>query len=120
MKKPLALVFAIGLCLPVAAMAQNTPLELTQEHFEQLDVDKSGKVSETEYRQFMEGAFTKLDADGNGRLSPAEAGKVLTPEQFAAVNADGNGEVSRQEFLDQAMRDFHRADSDGDGYLSYP
>jgi len=120
MKKTHTLLFALGLSMPVAAMAQTQPLELTEEHFLQLDVDKSGQVSEVEYMRFMDGAFTKLDTDGNGRLSPKEAGTVLSTEQFKVVDADGNGELSRQEFQDQAKRDFHQADNDGDGQLRYP
>ncbi|MCK9511776.1 MAG: EF-hand domain-containing protein [Pigmentiphaga sp.] len=120
MKKSLALAFALGLAAPMAALAQSAPLDLSQEHFEQLDVDKNGRISEVEYRQFMDGAFTKLDADGNGRLSPSETASVLTAEQFAIVDSDKNGELSRTEFLDQVMRDFRRADDDSDGHLQYP
>jgi len=120
MKKSLALAFALGLAAPVAALAQSAPLDLSQEHFEQLDVDKNGQISEVEYRQFMDGAFTKLDANGNGRLTPAETSAVLTAEQFAIVDADKSGDITRQEFLDQVMRDFRRADSDNDGHLRFP
>ncbi|MGE4335663.1 MAG: EF-hand domain-containing protein [Pigmentiphaga sp.] len=120
MKKSLALAFALGLAVPAFALAQSAPLDLSQEHFDQLDVNKDGKISEIEYSQFMDGAFTKLDADGNGRLSPAETATVLTAEQFTAVDSDKNGELSRQEFLDQVMRDFRRADDNNDGHLRYP
>jgi len=120
MKNSLALALALSLSAPFAVMAQNGQLAFTQEHFHHLDVDKDGKVTQAEYRQFMEGAFSKLDTDGNGQLSSAEAGEVLSAEQFASVDADGNGQLSRQEFLDQAMRDFQRADNNADGSLRFP
>ena len=117
----LAIVLALALGMPLAAVAQGstTAVELTQEHFDQLDVDKDGQVSRAEYQQYMEGAFGRLDADGNGRITKQEAARVLTPEQFAAVDADGSSDISEAEFMDRVMRDFDRQDRDKDGRLAY-
>jgi len=117
MIKLLTLSFALALAGPAAAFAQGSPEGLTQAHFDQLDTDKNGKVSEAEYRQFMEGAFDKLDTDKNGSLSNAEAGTVLTREQFSIVDRNQNGQLNRQEFMDQVMSDFHRQDQNRDGHL---
>lgn len=120
MKKSLTLALAMCLSAPLAAMAQNAQLPFTQEHFNELDINKDGEVTEFEYRQFMEAAFNNLDTDRNRRLSRAEASKVLTAEQFASVDTDRNGEIGPDEFMNQAMRDFRRADHNADGSLRYP
>lgn len=118
MKKILSLAFSVALCGSAAAIAApNAYVELTPEHFAQLDRNKSGGISKEEYEQFMRDAFKKLDTDGNNSLSKAEAGKVLTPEQFAAADKDKNGELSLDELIEHVLRDFDRADTDKDGIL---
>lgn len=121
MKKFLPLTIALALSVPVLASAQEGNSQMmSREHFDQLDTNKDGVVSRAEYQQFMEGAFTKLDTDGNGMLSKEEAGAVLTPEQFNNVDADKNGQLSRKEFMTQVMADFDRHDRNGDGQLQHP
>ncbi|WP_246658518.1 EF-hand domain-containing protein [Mesorhizobium sp. GR13] len=78
---------------------------------------KNGAVSASEYQTFMNGAFTNLDANGNGSLSAAETSKVLTPAQFSTLDANGNGSVDKKEFMTQVMKDFASADKSGDGQL---
>ncbi|NYT60006.1 EF-hand domain-containing protein [Alcaligenaceae bacterium] len=118
MHKLLSVAFSVVLLGTAAsATAQNTTVELTPEHFAELDKNKSGGVSKQEYEQFMRDAFKKLDTDGSNSLSPAETSKVMTPEQFAAVDKDNNGEISLDELIEQVMRDFDRHDSNKDGIL---
>jgi len=99
------------------ALALGASNGMTYEQFNHIDKDGSGTISETEYYQFMEGAFKELDTNKNNSLSPDETGHILTTEQFSRVDADGNGRISRQEFLDHVMQDFQRHDSDNDGEL---
>src|SRR5690606_41186450 len=108
------LLLAALLAAPALALAQGQT-GMTYEQFNHIDKDGSGTISETEYFQFMEGAFKELDADRNNSLSPEETDKLLTRQQFSQVDANGNGRLSRQEFLDHVMNDFRRHDSDGDG-----
>jgi Ca2+-binding EF-hand superfamily protein len=96
------------------AMAQQA---MHQGHKDHLDTDDNGAVSQQEYQAFMAGAFNKLDADGDGNLRSADAGKVLTADQFSSMDRDGNGVVSRTEFMSQVMTDFASADKGGDGHL---
>lgn len=111
------LLTAALLSAPALAVSQSAAPGMTYEQFNHIDKDGSGTISETEYFQFMEGAFKELDADRNNSLSPEETDKLLTRQQFSQVDANGNGRLSRQEFLDHVMNDFRRHDSDGDGQL---
>jgi Ca2+-binding EF-hand superfamily protein len=97
-----------------AAMAQQAMYEGQQD---QLDTNDSGAVNRQEYQAFMNKAFEKLDADGNGSLSQAETADVLTADQFASTDANGDGRVSRDEFMNRVMKDFAAADRSGDGRL---
>ena len=120
MKKPLFLACSLAFSLALswsATAAPGAPVELTPEHFAQLDKDKSGGISRDEYEQFMRDAFKKLDTDGSNSLSKEEASKIFTPEQFAAVDKDKNGELSLDELIEQVMRDFDRYDSNKNGIL---
>ncbi len=119
MKTFLSLALVMMLAGPVAAVAQEaSSAGLTREHFDQMDTNRDGKLSEAEYRRFMDDAFDKLDTNRDGQLSRDEAANVLGDEQFAAVDANGNKTLSRQEFIDQVTRDFHRQDRDKDGHLA--
>lgn len=118
--KPIvAAAFGLALAISGSALAQSpaAQAELSPEHFKQLDRNGDGGISRDEYEQFMRESFQKLDADGNQRLSKAEATKVMTPEQFAAVDKNKDGELTLDEFIEHTMRDFDRHDYDGDGVL---
>jgi Ca2+-binding EF-hand superfamily protein len=108
----------LALACPLATHAQNGPvIELTPEHFSQLDRNKSGGISKDEYDQFMRESFRKLDTDHSNTISKAEAAKVLSPEQFAQVDKNGDGEISLDEFIEHVMKDFERWDRNKDGEL---
>lgn len=98
------------------AAAQAQPI--TTGDLQALDTDGNGKVNQAEFDAFLDAAFAKLDANGDGYITVKEATVVMTPEQFAAANANGDGGLSRQEFKVAAQKDFTAADSDGDGLLN--
>ena len=117
--KPLACL-ALGLALAGGANAQQSKaseIEMTPEHFAQLDRNKSGGISKEEYETFMRESFQKMDKDGNQRLSPSETSDVLTTEQFAAVDVNKDGSLTLDEFIEHVMRDFDRYDYNKDGKL---
>lgn len=121
MKKYLPLAIGLAMSVPVLASAQEASEQMmTRDHFEQLDTDGNNAVSRHEYHQFMEGAFDKLDTNGDGNLDKAEGTTVLTPEQFNNVDADKNGRLDHDEFMNRVMADFDKQDRDGDGALRQP
>ena len=97
--------------------AAAAPAELTREHFDHIDTDGSGSISEAEYMRFMEAAFKKLDTDGSGGLSPDEVATLLTPAQFAEVDRNNDGKITLDELINHVMADFHRLDRNKDGEL---
>ena len=65
--------------------------------------------------QDLEGAFTRLDENGDGLIEWSEAYTVRVSE-FVEMDADQNGALDRSEFGGRA-RPFGAFDSDGDGQL---
>ncbi|MBB5223522.1 Ca2+-binding EF-hand superfamily protein [Amaricoccus macauensis] len=110
----LTLAAAIGLAVSGAALAQ----PMTTEDLAALDTDGDGKVSQAEFDVFLDAAFVKLDANGDGIVTVQESSAVMTPEQFAAADANGDNGLSRSEFKIAGQKDFVAADSDGDGSLN--
>lgn len=114
------LFLSLALALPFSvnvALAQAPVVQLDESVFKQLDTNQDGKISEAEYRVFMEHAFDKLNTQGNGALSREEAAPVFTASEFDLVDTDKNGRISREEFIIAVMNDFHRQDRNGDGFL---
>jgi len=118
----------LHLALPIALAALSFPVQagnpgtaphggLTREHFDHIDTDGSGGISEAEYMRFMEAAFKKLDTDGSGDLTPDEVATLLTPAQFTEVDRNNDGKISLEELIDHVMKDFRRFDTNNDGEL---
>lgn len=71
------------------------------------------------------GYMEKVDTDGNGKISKAEA-EAARETHFKSADADGNGSVSLEEFLAmeerrrqmKLKRRFERSDKNGDGVLT--
>ncbi len=67
----------------------------------------------------------RFDADGDGRLSPAEyqawwldGAQVRLARQFRADDGDKDGLVSLEELVDRSTALLHRRDLDHDGALT--
>ncbi|HZH56426.1 EF-hand domain-containing protein [Yanghanlia caeni] len=105
------------LALPTWADTPKPRVELTREHFDHIDTDRSGSISEAEYLEFMEAAFKKLDADGSGGLTLDEVHTLLTPAQFQEVDQNNDGKITLDELIEHVMKDFHRYDANNDGEL---
>lgn len=85
--------------------AQDVP-PTRADYLRTLDTDGDGRVSSTEYVQYMSAGFRNIDSNGDGRLEAAEL-------------PDGHGRaITLKEFQDNLLRQFHRLDRNHDGYLN--
>lgn len=98
-----------------AAAAQDA---VTGNHLAIIDANRDGAVDAAEFRRFMEATFTELDANGDGRLTQAEAAEIIPVTEFRAADTNGDGRLSLAEFERQVTEDFAKADLDGDGRLN--
>ncbi|MDQ6647079.1 MAG: EF-hand domain-containing protein [Pseudomonadota bacterium] len=77
-----------------------------QKYLQQFDSNGDGRVSEAEYLNYMSRSFRRMDADGNG---------VLTPDELPG----GRGRaVSLSSFQGNLRQQFHKLDRNRDGYLN--
>jgi len=91
--------------------------QVTADHLAAMDANGDKKVDAAEYAAFSDKVFAKLDADGNGAVTPAEAGSTVSTDQFRAVDTNGNGSLSKAEFTTATTADFGASDLDKNGAL---
>ena len=92
----------LALLLPTAALAQVTD---TASYLQRMDSDGDGRVSESEYVQWMLYAFDRMDRNGDG---------VLGAEELPG----GKGRaISREQQRQVIVQRFHKQDANGDGFL---
>lgn len=83
-----------------------------------LDADGDSSISSDEFETFSEFAFSAMDTDKNGSLSPNEVAAHADADAFGRTDADGSGSVSKSEFMSRMDANFKAADKDGDGMLN--
>lgn len=92
---------ATALCLPLAALAQDSRAD----YLRQFDSNGDGKVSETEYVAYMSRSFDGMDLNHDGVLERSEL-------------PGGRGQpITLKAFQDNLRRQFHRLDRHRHGYL---
>jgi Ca2+-binding EF-hand superfamily protein len=96
------LVIAAALCLPLAALAQNTPAE----YLKLFDSNGDGKVSEAEYVAYMSQGFYRMDTNHDGVLEPDE------------LPGSRGKPITLKEFQDNLHHQFHMLDRHHHGYLN--
>lgn len=93
----------LACALPLAALAQ---VQRTSDYLSRMDADGDGRVSPAEYQDWMSYAFDAMDRDHDGILSPAE-------------QPGGRGKpVSRSEHRVRLAERFRKQDLNHDGFLS--
>lgn len=91
------------LALSTAAIAQ---VQRTSDYLSKMDADGDGKISLTEYQDWMSYAFDGMDRDRDGVLSAAE-------------QPGGRGQsLSRAEHRARIADRFRKQDANRDGFLS--
>lgn len=102
-----ALSVALALLLPqmAGAQVQRTGVASIGNYLAKMDADRDGRVSLTEYQDWMGYAFDGMDRDRDGVLSPAE-------------QPGGKGRpLTRDEHRAQLAERFRRQDTNRDGFL---
>lgn len=101
---------------PAAAPAEPSPppagpVEASTDYLTRMDADRDGRVSLGEYQDWLSYAFTRMDANGDGTLTPEELpggrGKPVAlaehrqtlAERFARQDRDRSGFLDAQELL---------------------
>ncbi len=94
------------LFLAIAPLAAGAQVNATGDYLSRMDADRDGRVSLTEYQDWLSYAFDGMDKNGDGTLSPAE-------------QPGGKGRpITRTEHRDRLADRFKRQDANRDGYLS--
>lgn len=80
-------------------------VQKTSEYLQRMDRDGDGRVSLSEYLDWMSYAFDAMDKDGDGVLSGAE------------LPGNRGKPITRQQHLQRLTERFHRQDRNRDGVL---
>ena len=96
-----ALPFALSVLLAGSAYAQDSPGSVSR-HFETLDVNRDGVLSQYEYDS--EAAFALMDDDRSDSLSAAELQAFLGPQKAGTPSADDI--VRRSDINDDGALDY--------------
>ena len=128
MSKPLFVTLAAAaVTLPALALAapeQGRRGEMLQQHFQEMDLDQDGRISEQEMAEHRAARFARADRDGDGLISEAEfmAARQARGEErarlfFAYMDTNGDGALSLEEIA-QRRPAFAQLDADGDGSVT--
>lgn len=97
--------------------------ELTQEQFSKLDRNKDGVLTKADIVPNILALVKKADKDGDGKVTFEELQAIrpkLTEEQFAKLDRNGDGVISKADAPRPPLADLiKKADKDQDGKVSF-
>ncbi|PIQ27962.1 hypothetical protein COW36_22420 [bacterium (Candidatus Blackallbacteria) CG17_big_fil_post_rev_8_21_14_2_50_48_46] len=122
--KPFALALCLGLLFTLSAQAKPRG-----ERFENLDLNKDGKITQLEMQMVSRERFQKADQNKDGFLVPEEVLELMpffvrnqarkpVTEYLQKQDTNKDGKVSLDEVMAHASKRFARLDSDKNGSLS--
>ncbi len=128
MKKPLfVMLAAAAVTLPALALAapeQGRRGQMLERHFQEMDLDQNGRISEQEMDAHRAARFDRADSDRDGLISEAEfmAARQARGEErarliFAYMDTNDDGALSLEEIA-QRRPAFAQLDVDGDGSVT--
>jgi len=100
--------------------------QFVQQHFEKLDTNHDGVVTQDEFVAAATARFQQVDTQGTGRVtaneiasSPqaAERASRMAAHVVQRLDTNGDGVVSQDEFLAAAKKRFSHLDRNGDGFI---
>ena len=86
--------------------------------FEAADTDGNNLVSEGEFVRDAAAAFSGLDQNHDGKLTPSELG-TPDPKNIAKIDASGDEVLTFPEIMTYKMKAFKAADKNKDDALSF-
>lgn len=116
-----ALSFALSMLLAGSAFGQGSPSAVGS-HFETLDVNRDGVLSQYEYDS--EAAFALMDDDRSDSITPAELQDFLGPQEAGTKSAadivrtadiNGDGALDFEELKSRSELRFQWMDANKDG-----
>jgi len=148
--KTLAVLAVAAAAVPIAASAETPATGKDQRVtriFDRLDLNKDGKITGAELKEYREAQFKAADADGNGSINRIEMAALVKARmtervntRFAALDTDKNGKITLDEMRSSKVKragkarrgggrwgerrgqrgrlGFWRMDRDGDGAIS--
>ncbi len=115
----------LGLLITTAAVAQS---EGALRWFESFDRDGNGELVVAEVTETSAKQFRRIDADGDGGISPAEYVFGIPTDRadelerarrrFAIMDRDSSGAATEEEYVGFAVRVIELADANGDGAMT--
>jgi hypothetical protein len=88
--------------------------------FSRLDANGDGGLDSAEFSRLLAFRFRQSDADGNGSISQGEMQGQRAAQRFPRMDRNADGALSQEEFVQAQLALLPRLDSDGDGRVSEP